>query len=162
RRILRWTGAVVLDGSSGPRGVARALNEARALLAAGEIVCVFAENRAVGPLILPFHRVFRRVARDTRAPVIPAALDQIWGSLFDTGRGELSWRWPRRLPNGVEGAFAAPLPPASPAGDVRQAQQKLSADRAIARRDLRRPVHCQFVRVAAHRPFLSCLIDSTS
>src|SRR5262249_61170713 len=61
RRVLRWTGAVVIDGSSGPRGVARALSEARGLLAAGEIVCVFAENRAVGSLSLPFHRVVARL-----------------------------------------------------------------------------------------------------
>jgi acyl-[acyl-carrier-protein]-phospholipid O-acyltransferase/long-chain-fatty-acid--[acyl-carrier-protein] ligase len=162
RRVLRWTGAIVIDGSSGPRGVARALGEARALLAAGEIVCVFAENRAVGTLALPFHRVFGRVARDGNAPIIPTALDQIWGSLFAFDHGKLSWRWPLRLPNLVEVAFAAPLPPATKAGDVRQAQQKLSADRAVARRVLRRPVHRQFVRVAAHRPFLSCLIDSTS
>ncbi len=160
--ILRWTGAVVIDGASGPRGVVRALNEARALLAAGEVVCLLAQNRAAGSTPLPFHRVFTRIARDHAAPIIPAALDQIWGSLFTIERGRRSWRWPLRLPNYVEAAFAPPLPPTTPAGDVRQAQQKLSADRAIARADLRRPAHRQFVRVAAHRPFLSCLIDSTS
>jgi acyl-[acyl-carrier-protein]-phospholipid O-acyltransferase/long-chain-fatty-acid--[acyl-carrier-protein] ligase len=173
--ILRWTGAIVIDGHSGVRGVIRALNEARSLLAAGEIVCVFAENRAITPhpqplspkgrgerCALPFRRVFERVARGNKAPVVPAALDQIWGSLFAIDHGKRSWRWPVRVPNYVEVAFAAPLPAASRAGDVRQAQQKLSADRAVARADLRRPAHRQFVRVAAHRPFRSCLIDSTS
>jgi acyl-[acyl-carrier-protein]-phospholipid O-acyltransferase / long-chain-fatty-acid--[acyl-carrier-protein] ligase len=162
RHILRWTGAIVIDGASGPRGVVRALNEARALLAAGEIVCVFTENHAVGPLTLPFHRVFARVARGNQAPIIPTILDQIWGSLYAIDHGKRSWRWPLRLPNYVDVAFAAPLRPATQAGDVRQVQQLLSADRAVARSVLRRPVHRQFVRFAAHRPFKSCLIDSTT
>ena len=113
-------------------------------------------------MALPFQRVFTRIVRGNKAPIIPATLDQIWGSLYAIDHGKRSWRWPLRLPNYVEVAFATPLEPATKAGDVRQAQQKLSADRAIARAVLRRPVHRQFVRVAAHRPFKSCLIDSTS
>ncbi len=163
RHVLRWTGAIVVDGTSGPRGVVRALNEARALLAAGELVCVFAENHAVGKLALPFQRVFTRIVRGNKAPIIPTTLDQIWGSLYAIDHGKRSWRWPLRLPNHVEVAFAAPLGPATKAWPTcGKAQQKLSADRAIARAVLRRPVHRQFVRVAAHRPFKSCLIDSTS
>jgi 1-acyl-sn-glycerol-3-phosphate acyltransferase len=120
QHILRWTGAVVIDGASRPRDVVRSLNEARALLAAGEVVCVFAENRAVGSAALPFHRVFTRIARGLAAPIIPTAVDQIWGSLFAIDDGKRTWRWPLRLPNPVEVAFAAPLPPGTPAGEVRQ------------------------------------------
>ncbi len=110
-----------------------------------------------------FSRVFAPDCEGEQgAPIIPAALDQIWGSLYAIDHGKRSWRWPLRLPNYVEVAFAAPLGPATKAGEVRQAQQKLSADCAVARAVLRRPVHRQFVRVAAHRPFKSCLIDSST
>src|SRR5205085_6990759 len=43
--------------------------------------------------------------------------------------------------------------------EVRQAIQKLSADCAIERIDERRPVHRQFVHLAARHPFRGCLVD---
>src|SRR5581483_7706463 len=41
------------------------------------------------------------------------------------------------------------------------AVRKLSADCAVARDARRRPVHRQFVRMAAHHPFRPCWIDSS-
>jgi hypothetical protein len=36
RHLLRWAGVIAIDGSTGPRGLARALREARACLARGD------------------------------------------------------------------------------------------------------------------------------
>ena len=59
---------------------------------------------------------------------------------------------------GVRQADAAHLDPV----DVRMAVQKLSADCSIARKDQRRPVHRQFVRLAARHPFKPCIVDPTN
>ncbi len=65
------------------------------------------------------------------------------------------------LPFPAYATFGSPLPAGTPAGDVRQALQLLSARAAIERADRRRPAHRRFVRVAARRPFRSCFLDST-
>jgi acyl-[acyl-carrier-protein]-phospholipid O-acyltransferase/long-chain-fatty-acid--[acyl-carrier-protein] ligase len=163
RHLLRWTGALVVGADAGPREVVRALRQARRAVAAGELVCVFVEGRRTrGGLSLPFHRGFRRVARGLQAPVIPVCLDQERGTLFSLEGGRASWHWPMELPHAVDVAFGEPLPPAARAADVCHAVHLLSAGRAVARAARRRPVHRQFVRMAAHHPFRSCLIDSSA
>ncbi len=162
RHLLKWAGVIALDGSAGPRGLVRALRQARACLARGELVCLFAEGRVLSSgLELPFHRQFQRVARQARTPIIPVCLDQTLGSLFVVEGGRLRWRWPLTLPFPAYVTFGEPLPPATPAGDVRQALQLLSARSAIERSNRRKPAHRRFVRVAARRPFRSCFLDST-
>ncbi len=162
RHLLKWAGVIALDGSAGPRGLVRALRQARACLARGELVCLFAEGRVFpSGLELPFHRQFQRVARQGQTPIIPVCLDQPLGSLFVVEDGRLRWRWPLTLPFPAYVAFGEPLPPATPAGDVRQALQLLSARSAIERSNRRKPAHRRFVRVAARRPFRSCFLDST-
>ncbi|HEY7314412.1 MAG TPA: AMP-binding protein [Gemmataceae bacterium] len=162
RHLLRWAGVVAIDGSAGPRSLVRALQQARDCLTRGELVCLFTEGRVLpGGVALPFHRQFRRVARKNHAPIIPVCLDQTLGSLFGVARGRLSWRWPLTMPYPAYVTFGEPLPPATPAGDVRQALQLLSARSAIERVAQRVPAHRRFVRVAARRPFRLCLLDSS-
>jgi acyl-[acyl-carrier-protein]-phospholipid O-acyltransferase/long-chain-fatty-acid--[acyl-carrier-protein] ligase len=57
--------------------------------------------------------------------------------------------------------FGKPMPPTTQAAEVHLAIQKLSADGAVARSRERRPVHRQFVRMAARHPFRPCFIDTT-
>jgi acyl-[acyl-carrier-protein]-phospholipid O-acyltransferase/long-chain-fatty-acid--[acyl-carrier-protein] ligase len=72
------------------------------------------------------------------------------------------WKWPQKLPYPVCIAFGQPLPPTVTAVEVRQAIQKLSADCSIAAANKRRPVHRQFIRMAARHPFRTCVIDSNT
>ena len=67
---------------------------------------------------------------------------------------------PVRFPYAVTVGYGEPLPSFTRPGLVRQAMQKVSADRALARHELRLAVHRQFVRMAARRPFAPCLHDS--
>ena len=162
RHLLRWAGVLVIDGAGGARGLVRGLRQARACLARGELVCLFAEGRRLsGGLELSFPRQFQRIARKGRTPIIPVCLDQPLGSLFTVQRGRLHWRFPLTLPFPAYVTFGEPLPAGTPAGDVRQALQVLSAQSAIERSDRRKPAHRRFVRVAARRPFHSCFLDST-
>src|SRR5438270_855139 len=83
-----------------------------------------------------------------------------WGGLFGPPGGPVRWRRPLEVPYTVSVAFGRPLPAATPAAEVVLAVQKLSADSAIERNAGRRPVHRQFVRMAARGPFRPCFSDS--
>jgi acyl-[acyl-carrier-protein]-phospholipid O-acyltransferase/long-chain-fatty-acid--[acyl-carrier-protein] ligase len=160
RRLLRWVGAVAVDGKAGPRDVARALRAAGEALKRGEAVLLFAESCVTtGGLDLSLRRVFRLVARRGRAPVIPVCLDQPYGSLFSIYGGRLLRKPFPAVPYRIGVRFGAPLPPGAGAAEVRQTVQRLSADYSVDH-PRRRPVHRQFVRMAARHPFRSCLIDS--
>ncbi len=162
RHFLRWTGAIALDGSAGPRQVVGALRQARRAVAAGEVVCLFLEGRRTrGGMTLPFARGLRRVTRGLQAPIVPVCLDQERGTLFATSGGRPSWTWPMEWPHAVDVSFGPPLPAGTRAADVCQAVFQLSAGCAVARAGRRRPVHRQFVRMAARHPFRSCFIDSS-
>jgi acyl-[acyl-carrier-protein]-phospholipid O-acyltransferase/long-chain-fatty-acid--[acyl-carrier-protein] ligase len=162
RHFLRWTGAIAVDGAAGPREVAGALRQARRALVAGEVVCLFIEGLHLrGGLELPFSRAFRLVTRGVQVPIIPACLDQERGTLFALVGGRPSWQRPMEWPHAVDVAFGPPLPAGTRIADVCAAVYKLSADCAVARAGRRRPVHRQFVRMAARHPFRPCFIDSS-
>ncbi len=161
RHLLRWAGAIPIDGAGGPRAIVKSLRRASDALAAGELVCIFAEGRLTRTgFMLPFHRGFEQIVKNVTAPIIPVCLDQVWGSIFSYYGKRLIWKLPNEIPYHVTVAFGQPLPADTKAADVRQAIQTLSADCAIARADRRKPVHRQFVRMAARHPFRPCVADS--
>jgi acyl-[acyl-carrier-protein]-phospholipid O-acyltransferase/long-chain-fatty-acid--[acyl-carrier-protein] ligase len=161
RQILRITRTIAIDGSADGRAVVRAFRAARSALAAGELVCVFNEERITrGAVHLTFRRALKLIAKRSNAPLIPVALDQPWGSRFHVGGERIHWMMPVRFPYAVTVGYGTPLPSTTRPGVVRQAMQKVSADGALSRHELRLPVHRQFVRMAARRPFAPCLHDS--
>jgi acyl-[acyl-carrier-protein]-phospholipid O-acyltransferase/long-chain-fatty-acid--[acyl-carrier-protein] ligase len=163
RHLVRWAGVIPIDGAGGPRAIVKSLRRASDALARGELVCIFAEGRLTRTgFMLPFHRGFEQIVKNCAAPIIPVCLDQVWGSIFSYYHNRLIWKLPNEIPYHVTVAFGPALPADTRAADVRQAIQSLSADCAIARADRRKPVHRQFVRMAAHHPFRPCLADSTS
>jgi acyl-[acyl-carrier-protein]-phospholipid O-acyltransferase / long-chain-fatty-acid--[acyl-carrier-protein] ligase len=160
RTLLRWAKVIPIDASSGPRALVRSLHAASDALAAGELVGVFAEGGLTRTgFMLPFNRGFEQILKRTPAPIIPTCLDQVWGSIFSYHRGKVFWKWPQEYPYPVTIAFGAPLPPDRKAAEVRLVIQKLSADCAHERTKRRKPVHRQFVRMAARHPFRSCFVD---
>ncbi len=163
RILLRLAQAIPIDGSAGPRAIVQSLRLAGEALANGDAVCIFAEGGITRTgFLLPFHRGFEQILKRTPAPVIPVCLDHVWGSIFSFRGGKVLWKWPQKLPYPVSIAFGQPMPPTVTAVEVRQAIQKLSADCSIAAASKRRPVHRQFIRMAARHPFRTCVIDSNT
>jgi acyl-[acyl-carrier-protein]-phospholipid O-acyltransferase/long-chain-fatty-acid--[acyl-carrier-protein] ligase len=161
-RMLRWAGAIVPRGSD-RAAVQRCLDDARAGLAGNEVVCLFAEGcRTADGQQLGFADVFAEVNSPQPAPVVPVCLLQPHGSLFSMHQGRFVRKWPAEVPAPVTVTFGDVLPPGTPAAQARQALQELSARTAIAHTSRRRPVHRQFVRMAARHPFRPCWIDSTA
>jgi acyl-[acyl-carrier-protein]-phospholipid O-acyltransferase/long-chain-fatty-acid--[acyl-carrier-protein] ligase len=163
RHVLRITRAIAVDGSANGRAVVQALREARTGLSRGELVCIFAEERITRRGVhLPLRRALRLATKHVPVPIIPVALDQIWGSRFHVDGERIYWMPPVRFPYAVTVSYGTPLPATTSPGVLRQTMQKVSADGAMARGHLRLPVHRQFVRIAARRPFAACIHDSTA
>jgi acyl-[acyl-carrier-protein]-phospholipid O-acyltransferase/long-chain-fatty-acid--[acyl-carrier-protein] ligase len=160
RHLLRWAKVIPIDGSGGPRAIVRALRSASDSLAAGELVCIFAEGTISRTgFLLPFHRGFEQILKRAPVPIIPVCLDQVWGSIFSYADNKFFWKLPRHIPYPVSVTFGPPMPATSSAATVRLAIQKLSADSAVRRSGEMLPVHRRFVRMAARHPFRPCLFD---
>ena len=94
----------------GAKSVSGAIERARHELAAGHVVCIFAEGSVsrTGNL-LPFKRGFERMVEGLDVPVIPVYLDRVWGSIFSFKRGKFFWKLPERVPYPVTVAFGTAI-----------------------------------------------------
>ncbi len=81
-------GAIPISSELRPREMLQALRTASEAIQNGEVVCIFAEGQItrIGHL-LPFRRGFERIMKDVEAPIIPVALDGVWGSIFSFDKG---------------------------------------------------------------------------
>ena len=109
-----------------PHSAAQAIAKARAELACGHVICIFAEGSIsrTGDL-LPFQRGLEAIVRGLDVPVIPVRLDGLWESVFSFQGGRFFWKRTRTLRHPVVISFGAPMAPSSKAHEVRQAVAQL-------------------------------------
>jgi acyl-[acyl-carrier-protein]-phospholipid O-acyltransferase/long-chain-fatty-acid--[acyl-carrier-protein] ligase len=122
-------------------------------------------------------RGFAVMARHANVPVIPAAIDGVWGSVFSFAGNKYLWKSPRLKPTPVFVAFGAPIPPAQASIAVaRKAMLDQGAiafdERPVLRRNLARecvqslakaPGHVLVIdRTAERRPFKAATILAVS
>jgi acyl-[acyl-carrier-protein]-phospholipid O-acyltransferase / long-chain-fatty-acid--[acyl-carrier-protein] ligase len=135
-KLLTWGFrlAKAIPIRTSPHSGAQAIQRARAELARGHVVCIFAEGSIsrTGNL-LPFQRGLEAIVRGLDVPVIPVHLDGLWESVFSFKGGRFFWKRPRTLRQPVVISFGAPMPPASPAYAVRQAVWQLGTKAGVAR-----------------------------
>ena len=136
-------------GGGGAKGALGAIKRAREELAAGHVVCIFAEG-AISRTgnMLPFKRGFEKIIEDLDVPVIPVHLDQVWGSIFSFKEGRFFWKWPARFFYPVTITFGKPLPGTARAWDVRQKLLEMGGDAFRHRRKNGDLVHRRFVAQA--------------
>ncbi|HOX56831.1 MAG TPA: acyl-[ACP]--phospholipid O-acyltransferase [Candidatus Paceibacterota bacterium] len=159
-RILR---AIPISSELRPREMLQSLRTASEAIQAGEVVCIFAEGQItrIGHL-LPFRRGFERIMKDVEAPIIPVALDGVWGSIFSFERGRFLWKLPRRIPYRVTVCFGQALPHTATPFEVRERVQELMAVAWERRKAHLKPLHRAFVRTARHHPFRTAMADAAS
>jgi acyl-[acyl-carrier-protein]-phospholipid O-acyltransferase/long-chain-fatty-acid--[acyl-carrier-protein] ligase len=159
-RVLR---AIPISSEVRPREMLQALRTASEAIRAGEVVCVFAEGQItrIGQL-LPFRRGMEQIMKDVEAPVVPVALDGVWGSIFSFEKRRFLWKWPRRIPYPVTVSFGAPMPASARASDVRQAVQELLASAWRYRRGQMRPLQRAFVLSGRRHPLRLAMADPGS
>ncbi len=152
--------AIPISSELRPREMIKSLQTASEAIQNGEVVCIFAEGQItrIGQL-LPFRRGFERIMKDQTAPIIPVALDGVWGSLFSFEGGKFLWKLPHRLPHPITVNYGKPLPHTATPVQVRQAVLELMAEAWPKRRAHMQPLHRAFVRTARRIPFRFALGD---
>jgi acyl-[acyl-carrier-protein]-phospholipid O-acyltransferase/long-chain-fatty-acid--[acyl-carrier-protein] ligase len=157
-RILQ---AIPISSELRPREMLQSLRTASAAIQNGEVVCIFAEGQItrIGHL-LPFRRGFERIMRDVAAPIIPVALEGVWGSIFSFEHGRFIYKLPRRIPYPVTVKFGKPMPHTATPLELREAVQKLLEEAWAYRKPLMKPLHHSFVRGARRHPFRFAMADA--
>jgi acyl-[acyl-carrier-protein]-phospholipid O-acyltransferase/long-chain-fatty-acid--[acyl-carrier-protein] ligase len=161
--FARILGVIPISSEQRPRDMIKSLQTASAAIRQGDVVCIFAEGQItrIGQL-LPFRRGFERIMEDVDAPIVPVALDGVWGSLFSFEQRRFIWKWPRRWRYRVTVSFGQPLPPNAAPSVVRQAVQELLAEAWPLRRARMKTISRAFVGTARRRPFRFAMADSQS
>ena len=160
RPIARLMQAIPISSELRPREMLQSLKTASEAIRNGEIVCIFAEGQItrIGHM-LPFRRGFERIMKDIDAPIIPVALDGVWGSIFSFEKGRFVWKWPRRIPFPVAVNIGKSLPHDSTPALVRQTVQQLMAEAWQHRKERMQPLHRAFVATARRYPFRRSMAD---
>jgi acyl-[acyl-carrier-protein]-phospholipid O-acyltransferase/long-chain-fatty-acid--[acyl-carrier-protein] ligase len=157
-RILK---AIPISSELRPREMIHALQEASEAIKNGEVVCIFAEGQItrIGNT-LPFRRGFERIMKDVEAPIIPVALDGVWGSIFSFQKGRFFWKMPRRIPYPVTVNYGRPMAHTATPFEVRQTVQELMVEAWRHRKSRMNTLPRAFVRTARVHPFRFAMADA--
>ncbi len=159
--FVQLMGAIPISSELRPREMLQSLKAASEAIKNGEVVCIFAEGQItrIGQL-LPFRRGFERIMKEVDAPIVPVALEGVWGSIFSFAQGRFLWKWPRRIPYPVTVHFGKPMPANATAFEVRQAVQELAAQAWEERKPRMRTLPREFVSTARRHPFRFAMADA--
>ena len=159
-RILK---VIPISSEQRPREMLQSLRAASEAIKNGEVVCIFAEGQItrIGQM-LPFRRGFERIMKDVEAPIIPVALEGVWGSIFSFEKGRFLTKMPRRIPYPVTVNFGAGLAHTASPAEVRQVVQQLLADAWQYRKPRMVPLHRSFIRTARCHPSRFAMADAQS
>ena len=156
----RAMGVIPIARSLGPRALQASLSQAREAIRAGELVCIFPEGEMTRTgLLLPFRRGLEKVMEGLEAPILPVALEGVWGSSFSFRRCRFEAKWPRRLRQPVTIVFGRPLPSTATAFQVRQAVQESWAEAWRWRFRRVRPLSRWFLSTARRHPRRLAMAD---
>jgi acyl-[acyl-carrier-protein]-phospholipid O-acyltransferase/long-chain-fatty-acid--[acyl-carrier-protein] ligase len=158
--FARILDAIPISSEQRPREMIQSLREASEAIKEGHVACIFPEGQItrIG-FMLPFQRGFERIMKDVDAPIIPVALDGVWGSIFSFEKGRFLWKFPRQVPYPVTVNFGKPLPHNATPFEVRQAVQQLMVEAWCERKPRMKPLHREFVRAARLHPFRFAMAD---
>ncbi len=168
KKPMKWfykgIGAIPVGAGESRELIERAMGTARAALRDGEVVVIFPEGKLTHTGGMDkFKRGFENLARETGAPVIPAHIDGVWGSVFS--RREDFRSMPQRILAEVRRRTAVRFGPRLEPGDAvtaRQVISELGADAMEARIRARgKTLAREFFASAKRRWSLPALSDST-
>ena len=131
--LLRWLadifGVIPIKANGGGRALVQSLRDAREAIEAGEVVCIFPEGSIsrTGQM-QGFNRGMLKIIEGTDAPIIPAHLHGLWGSIFSYRGGRFFWKMPRRIPYPVRIVFGEPIYAPASVHEVRQTVERLGTE----------------------------------
>lgn len=143
-----------------PREMIRSLREATETIRNGDVAAIFPEGQMtrIGQM-MPFRRGFERIMKGTDAPIIPVALDGVWGSIFSFEKGRFVWKLPHRIPYPVTVSFGKPMPSSATAMEVRQAVQDLQSQAFAQRKKRMKTLDRSIIRSARRNAFHFAMAD---
>ncbi len=144
-----------------PRGGMRAAIRA---LKAGEVVCLCPEGHIsrTGQL-MEIQRGFEVIARQAGVPVLAAAIDGLWGSIFSFAGNKYLWKSPRLLPTHVFIALGRPVPADQVSTAWARRELLDLGEQAFNERPaLKRHVGRECIRALTKHPGRSCVVDRTA
>ncbi|MDB6166058.1 MAG: aas, partial [Lacunisphaera sp.] len=160
RFIFRAAGVIPVNANKPSKGIRLAVEAIRQ----GELVCIFPEGAIsrTGQL-MQLRRGFGLISELAVAPIVPAVIDGLWGSVFSFAGNKYLWKSPRLMPTPVCVMFGPPLPPAAvDRGSVRRAMMDLGEAAFQERPVLRRHLAREVVRSLARRPRHVEIVDRTA
>ncbi len=154
---FRWSKTIPLSPTSSLESMRRIIRA----LQAGEVVCLFPEGAIsrTGQL-MEIRKGFEVMARKAGVPVLPVAIDGLWGSVFSFSSNIYIFKSPRVMRTAVCVCFGKPIA-AERAGAsvVRTALMDLGCAAFSERPILRRHLGREVVRALAKRPGHIEIID---
>ncbi|WP_223790007.1 MFS transporter [Marinicella meishanensis] len=102
----------IASAKENPEMMEAAFASVREALADGDVVCIFPEGALTpdGQIGL-FKKGIERIISETPVPVVPMALNNLWGSMFSRYSKKLMGRLPRKFMAKVELIVGDPVPP---------------------------------------------------
>jgi acyl-[acyl-carrier-protein]-phospholipid O-acyltransferase / long-chain-fatty-acid--[acyl-carrier-protein] ligase len=160
RPFAKIMGAIPISASMGPRELIHSLRTASEAIQNGEVVCIFAEGQMTRTgQLLPFARGLERIMKDVQAPIIPVALEGVWGSIFSFERGRFFWKLPEHIPYPLTVSFGTPLPHGASAVEVRRSVQDLYSAAWAHRKGRMHTIGRSFITRARSHPFRFAMAD---
>lgn len=132
-------------------------------LKAGEVVCLCPEGHIsrTGQL-MEIKPGFETMARQANVPVIAAAIDGLWGSVFSFAGNKYLWKSPRLMPTHVFIAFGRPVPAAEASTTWARRELLDLGSRAFEERPvLHRHLGRESVRTLTKHPQRILVVDRT-
>jgi len=158
--FAKVAGGIPISSEQRPREMIRSLRAAGEAIASGELVCIFAEGQItrIGQL-LPFRRGMEFIMKGIEAPIVPANLGGVWGSIFSYESGRFFWKLPKHILQPVTVRYGKPLPPTASAFEVRQAVEELQTEDYRSEKTQMQTLHRAFVKSARSHRFRFAMAD---
>ena len=155
-KLLNFWGQIRMTG--GPATTQRALATARKALAHGEVLVTFPEEKiSTTGRVNGFDAGLKELLDKSPVPLIPAYIDDIWGSIFTYERGRLFWKFPKKIRPQITISFGEPIPRPTSTFETRQAVQHLGAQ-SMSDASFLAPAR-QFIRSCKRRKFKTKICD---
>ena len=158
--VFSISGSIAISSAQPREGMKAAI----AALKAGEVVCVCPEgNISRTGQLMAIQRGFEVMARQANVPVVAAAIDGLWGSIFSFSGNTYLWKWPRLKPTPVFIAFGrATAPEQVSVGWARLELLDLGRVAFEERPVLKRHLGRECVRALTKMPWRLQLVDRTA